>query len=432
MINIQDKKDCCGCNACVQRCPKECIAMHEDSEGFLYPKVDESLCIDCGLCEKVCPVINQSAAREPLEVYAAKNPDEEIRRQSSSGGVFTMLAERTIEHGGVVFGAGFDKDWAVEHQYTETKEGLAAFRGSKYVQSRIGETFKQAEAFLKQGREVLFSGTPCQIAGLKLFLRKEYENLVTVDFICHGVPSPGVFRTYLEEEKEKFARERGGRNSVSLRPIPSLSERDGLAGDDKAPEVEIKSISFRDKQKGWKKFSFVLALSKASAEGERNTVSSSKHHRENHFMRGFLADLYLRPSCHACPTKNLKSGSDITLGDYWGIAQTMPEVDDDKGVSVITVNTQRGKVLLLSVGAELHKADYEDVKLKNPAICHSSRIPKRRKEFYSNTGENFHKKVIRLSKKTWRTRLKHKTIGLLRALLRRLGLLDIIKQIRKR
>ncbi len=429
MINIQDKKDCCGCNACVQRCPKHCITMQEDCEGFLYPKVDESLCIDCGLCEKVCPVINQAASREPLAVYAAKNPDEEIRCQSSSGGVFTMLAEHTIENGGVVFGAGFNENWEVEHRYTETKEGLAAFRGSKYVQSRIGETFKQAETFLKQGREVLFSGTPCQIAALKLFLRKEYDNLITVDFICHGVPSPGVFRTYLDEEKEKFARERDGKNSVSS-SIPSLAERESLSTIEN--EVNIEAISFRDKKKGWKKFSFVLVLSKASAEGEKNTVSSSYTLRENPFLRGFLADLYLRPSCHACPTKNLKSGSDITLGDYWGIAQTMPELDDDKGVSVITVNTQRGKVLLLSVGAELHKADYEDVKLKNPAICHSSRIPKRRKEFYSNTGESFHKKVIRLSKKTLRTRLKHKTIGLLRALLRRLGLLDIIKQIRKR
>ena len=215
MINIQDKKDCCGCAACVQRCPKQCISLQEDSEGFLYPMVDASLCIDCGLCEKVCPIIHQADQRTPLGVYAAKNPDEAVRMQSSSGGVFTMLAERVLAEGGVVFGARWDERWEVVHDYVETAEGLAQFRGSKYVQSKIGRTFQQTESFLKQGRQVLFSGTPCQIAGLKNYLRKEYDNLLAVDFICHGVPSPGVFRTYLQEEiNETFARKGDGKNSV--------------------------------------------------------------------------------------------------------------------------------------------------------------------------------------------------------------------------
>lgn len=167
MISIKDKQDCCGCAACVQRCPKQCITLHEDNEGFLYPQVDESLCIDCGLCEKVCPVINQADERTPLGVYAVKNPNESVRMQSSSGGVFTMLAEHIIDEGGVVFGACFDECWEVVHSYAETKEALAKFRGSKYVQSKIGSTYQQAEGFLKSGRKVLFSGTPCQIAGLK-------------------------------------------------------------------------------------------------------------------------------------------------------------------------------------------------------------------------------------------------------------------------
>ena len=183
MICLQDKKDCCGCSACVQRCPKQCIKMEEDNEGFLYPLVDKNKCIDCGLCEKVCPVINQSEERWPLNVYAAKNHDDVIRQTSSSGGVFTLLAYNTIDKGGVVFGASFNKYWEVAHSYAETREGISAFRGSKYVQSIIGDTFKQAEGFLKQGREVLFSGTPCQVAALRIFLRKEYNNLITVDFI---------------------------------------------------------------------------------------------------------------------------------------------------------------------------------------------------------------------------------------------------------
>ncbi len=426
MINIQDKKDCCGCNACVQRCPKQCISMHEDSEGFLYPEVDDGLCIDCGLCEKVCPVVNQGEVREPLAVYAAKNPNEEIRMQSSSGGIFTMLAERTIANGGVVFGAAFNESWEVEHKYAETSEGLAAFRGSKYVQSRIGETFLQAESFLKQGREVLFSGTPCQIAGLRKFLRRDYANLIAVDFICHGVPSPGVFRTYLEEEKERFCAQSANKNSVSSYSNHSVSGRDSLSSANKA---QIEAISFRDKKLGWKKYSFVLVLSKTLVAGEKNTVSFSSTLHENPFLRGFLADLYLRPSCHTCPAKELKSGSDITIGDYWGIAQTMPELDDDKGVSVIIANTVKGCESILTFNTELHKVEYEDIRVKNPAICHSSLISKRREDFFKETEGTFTKKVVQLSKTPLNKRIKNSIINTLRTTLIRLGLFKMIKRI---
>ena len=222
MIHITDREKCCGCEACIQRCPQQCITLHEDGEGFLYPETDEGRCIDCGLCEKVCPVIFQGTGRRPLNVYAAKNPDEEIRWESSSGGVFTLLAEKILSEGGVVFGARFDARWEVVHDYTENVEGLSAFRGSKYVQSRIGDSFRQTECFLKTGRKVLFSGTPCQIAGLKLFLKKEYDNLLTVDFICQGVPSPGVWRKYL---KEIAARRAAGKNTVLLFVSPRRMER---------------------------------------------------------------------------------------------------------------------------------------------------------------------------------------------------------------
>ena len=235
MIDIKDKKDCCGCSACVQKCPKQCISLKEDCEGFLYPIVDKDICIDCGLCEKVCPILYQGEERKPLKVFAAKNHDEEIRKQSSSGGIFTLLAEKIINEGGVVFGAKFDENWDVKHDYTETIEGLAAFRGSKYVQSRIEDNYRKAETFLKQGRKVLFSGTPCQIAGLKRFFRKEYENLLTVDFICHGVPSPGVWRRYLQETVARMC----DKNRVSTDPISIKNAR-------------VESISFRDKSHGWK------------------------------------------------------------------------------------------------------------------------------------------------------------------------------------
>lgn len=331
MIEIKDKSQCCGCNACVQRCPKQCIAMCEDEEGFLYPEVDEAICIDCGLCENVCPVINQADARIPLQVYAAKNTDEKIRMHSSSGGVFSILAEQTIKQGGVVFGARFDENWEVKHDYTETIDGVSVFRGSKYVQSKTGDTFKQAEQFLKQNRKVLFSGTPCQIVALKRYLKKEYENLLLVDFICHGVPSPGVWRKYLKQVIALTC----DKNTVSSHLKLLLSERNAL----------VEGISFRDKRLGWQKYSFSLTLSTTDESGNKNTVSLSESLNENLFMRGFLANLYLRPSCYACPANKGKSGSDITLGDYWGISSLMPDYDDDKGISAISVNTEKGKAV---------------------------------------------------------------------------------------
>ena len=290
MIEIIDKKNCCGCWACVQQCPKQCISMIEDDEGFLYPKVDKGICINCHLCEYVCPIINTDAPRKPLETYAAINKDEQIRLESSSGGIFSAIAEYIINDGGVVFGAKFNDKWEVIHDYTETIDGLAQFRGSKYVQSQIGDNYKKAKQFLTSGRKVLFSGTPCQIAGLKHFLKKEYENLLTVDFICHGVPSPGVWREYLKEEVATC-------NLKNIVLPRSIHGRDAL-------NVTIEGISFRDKTLGWKKFSFALDLSTSVGRGEKIQFRTREHLHENLFLKGFLANLFLRPSCYNCVEKN--------------------------------------------------------------------------------------------------------------------------------
>lgn len=403
MINIQDKKNCCGCGACVQRCPKQCITLHEDSEGFLYPVADASVCINCGLCEKVCPVINQHTAHEPLQTFAAKNPNEAVRAASSSGGVFTMLAESVIKSGGVVFGAAFDQQWKVVHTCATTIGGLQKFRGSKYLQSQTNNTFKEAEAYLKQGRQVLYSGTPCQVAGLKKYLRKDYDNLLTLDFICHGVPSPGVFRTYLRDEINRLsARQGGGKNTVLLPCIPLVAESDGLGGG----VVKIQSVSFRDKRNGWKKYGFALGLSKASAAGEKNSVLLSYFPlNKDLFMRGFLRDLYLRPSCYACPAKQLKSGSDITLGDFWGIETLLPELDDDRGMSAVTVNTEKGKALLQEVNAELTEVAYREVVKRNSALVHSASEPKGRRAFFEADGLTFEAKIEKLAKTPFSLRL---------------------------
>lgn len=302
MIHITSKEQCVGCNACVQRCPKACIAMEEDHEGFLYPKIDHTICIDCGICEKVCPVIHQAEPpKEEPATYACYNKNEEIRKQSSSGGIFTLLAETVLAKNGVVFGARFDENFDVIHDYTETVEGLKAFRGSKYVQSRIGETYMQAERFLKEGREVLFSGTPCQIAGLKRFLRKEYSNLLSVDFICHGVPSPKVWHLYLNE----------------------LSKGD---------LDTVRKVNFRYKKPSWRQYSILIDLS--------DKIVLQRSWR-NSYLKGFISNLYLRPSCSYCPAKGFKSKSDFTIGDHWGAISTIPEFDDNKGLSIVYISSNQ-------------------------------------------------------------------------------------------
>lgn len=371
-----------------QRCPKQCIKVVEDCEGFLYPKVDETKCINCHLCEKVCPVVHQAEPRMPMESYAAYNMDNIVRKDSSSGGIFTLLAEKVIDEGGVVFGATWNEKWQVVHTYTETKEGIIQFRGSKYVQSIIGETYKQAEAFLKSGRKVLFSGTPCQIAGLRLFLRKEYENLLTVDFICHGVPSPGVFRWYLQEEINNYAARKGRKNKVSFLPIHSIPKGDVLM-----PEgLSINGIRFRDKCSGWKKFSFVLLLAEASADGKQNSVSLSYTLEQNSFLKGFLNDLYLRPSCHKCPAKSLKSGSDITIADYWGYKDTTNIIDTDEGISAVLINTVKGQTEFCKLSLIKEKTTYNLIERINVAINHSA-SNYYRGLFYKKSNQSFHSRI---------------------------------------
>lgn len=367
MIDIKNKQDCCGCSACAQRCPKQCITMAEDEEGFLYPQVDTSKCVDCHLCEKVCPVINKYEARTPLNVYAAKNSDDEVRHQSSSGGIFTLLAEQTIKDGGVVFGACWDKDWNVKHDYAECLDDLAKFRGSKYLQSVIGDTYIKAEQFLKASRKVMFTGTPCQIAGLKHFLRKEYDNLLAVEVICHSVPSSGVWQQYLIEKLQTL-----GWN-----------------------KSDIRHISFRSKATGWKGYSFMIE----NKDGNVFLELGSK----NAFMRGFLANLYTRPSCKKCPAKQLKSGSDITLGDFWGINSLMPEIDDDKGVSVVIVNTEKGRETIHIV-YNLIQASWSDICSKNPAVVKSVTASAKKDLFFRNNGLSFEKRIQILCKRPFSLR----------------------------
>lgn len=336
MITISDKTKCSGCEACVQACPKSCIYFEEDEYGFRYPRVNLEYCVNCGVCEKVCPVINVGDTHQPQRKVASKNNNEGQRSKSSSGGVFVLLAEETIRKGGVVFGARFDADWNVVHSCAETIEGVQPFLGSKYVQSRIGDSYRIAKEYLDEGRNVLFSGTSCQIAGLKQYLRKDYEKLLTVETMCHGVPSPKVWRGYLEYIRRPETAGTGG-NAVLL----SLTET-----------PSIKGISFRDKHDGWGKFGFVVHYSVNQRETEKFGLSSviaqnksieiREPHKENVFMQAFLSNAILRPICFACPFKSGKSRADISLGDFWTVDQYIPGINDDKGITLVYLLSQKG------------------------------------------------------------------------------------------
>lgn len=367
MINIQDKHLCCGCEACVNACTKQCISFKEDEEGFRYPQVDKSGCSDCGLCEKVCPVINQADPQKPLNVYAAKNSNEEELLKSSSGGVFILLAKLVLHQGGVVFGAKFDENWNVIHAYAETEGDTQAFIGSKYVQSRIGNTYTQAKDFLKQGREVLFSGTPCQIAGLKQFLGKEYDNLLTVDVICHGVPSPKVWQRYLDEIK--------GNACKKEESIPSPDVIGSPA------DIQIESVSFRDKRTGWKKYSITLTFADITTGGNK-LVSFSHIFREDPYMKLFLRNFILRPSCYQCPAKEGKSQSDLTIADFWGIERNHPDFDDERGVGLIMINSGKGQQAISSLLLELKKVSPTNAITGNPSYTNSVVEPQKREQCF--------------------------------------------------
>jgi coenzyme F420-reducing hydrogenase beta subunit len=341
--------------------------MHSDKEGFAYPVVDTKQCSDCGLCDKVCPVINQQPERQPIATYVALNSDQAVREDSSSGGIFTLLAEETINNGGVVFGAAFNDKWQVAHTYANEINDIKKFRGSKYVQSDIGGSYSVTEKFLKEGKEVLFSGTPCQIAGLKRFLRKEYKNLKTVDFVCHGVPSPMVWEKYLDEVFRA--------NDIAT----------------------INDIQFRNKAEGWKKFS--LQIKYVNHDGKEMILRETLD--DNIFMKCFLSNLCLRPSCYQCPARSGKSDSDITLGDLWGAQEICPEIDDDKGLSLVL---QRKECEFPP--CDKIEISYSEALKYNPSIERDVHKPQRRRKFF----RLFHKNGVRKATQTCTTQSKFEII----------------------
>jgi len=383
MMTVKKKADCSGCHACVNICPKKCIVMKADEEGFLYPSVNSEECVKCGLCQRVCHHHRKLENHGVPKGYACYSTDDSIRMQSSSGGVFTLIATEILNRGGAVFGAAFDDDLAVKHICIEQKQDLKKLQGSKYVQSAIGNTYAQAKELLQSGKTVFFTGTPCQIGGLMLYLGKPFENLYTADVICHGAPSPMVWKTYLDHLESQYH----ARISKCNQPF------------------------FRAKTPGWLGYSLRIPF----ADGDEYCTPAWK----DSYLGAFVNDLTLRPSCYQCNFKGLRRNSDITMADFWGVDQLMPEMFDNKGTSLVLLHSVKGEKLFDCISKSLV---YQPVALDeaikhNPSAYKSAVRPFKRKKFMNDvSSENFTALYQTCASQSKLERVYHKAYRLLECL----------------
>lgn len=343
---ICKKDDCFGCNACSNICPKQCIVMRQDAEGFLYPEIEENKCIKCELCKKVCPAngLDNMKRNTPRNVLAAWSKNYEVIMKSSSGGIFSELALKFISDGGVVFGAHQINGYKVAHTYITDKEELSKLQGSKYLQSDINDSYLKVKEFLRSGKKVLFSGTSCQIMGLRSFLGKEDSLLYTCEIVCHGVPSPGIFEEYISMLSNKYS-------------------------------DKVVSIRYRDKSKGWKSPRVIFNFSKGKKK------ESQLYNDE--FMLGFRKDLYLRKCCYNNHCRSNKRVSDITLGDFWG-CKNISKKDLLRGVSLVLVNTEKGNELISNINNNIEYVEKNlyEASLHNKALNQTIGKIVKRNEFF--------------------------------------------------
>lgn len=350
MIQIKDKADCCGCTACASICPKDAITMEPDTLGFKYPKVDLSKCINCGLCEKVCAFndnYDKSLNLKEPEIYAARHKDMHEIETSRSGAAFIAISDYILENGGIVYGVGYKDHFRVAHKRATTKEERNEFKGSKYVQSDLDGIFRQVKEDLKQGNTVLFSGTPCQTAGLNSYIGKKLrENLVLVDIVCHGVPSPYIWRDYLSYIEKKY-------------------------------KNEVVKVNFRDKSRiGW------------SEHIESFVFENGKKIELYIYTSLFYRNIMIRNACGKCHFTNYIRPSDFTIGDYWGWQNLSSEFNsDNKGCSLLFVNTLKGRNIFTNISTNLNYIPSNKKSCVQPNLISSTIL--------NNNSDKFVKSYIR-------------------------------------
>lgn len=350
MIEITKKEHCFGCGACSQVCPKQCITMMPDEEGFLYPVIDKDLCISCGKCSSVCPYYNRTT-NNIQKIYATINKNQKVRSRSSSGGTFYEICKATLEHNGVVFGCAWDENMVAKHIRVECTDDVSRLQGSKYVQSNLNDSFKQAKEDLLAGRKVVFSGTPCQIAALKNYLGKDYPNLLLVDVLCHGTPSPKVLAEYIKTTEKRFG-------------------------------SKIVNMNLRDKKKSWHRLHTNIEF-----ENGKNYFVFCGY---DTYMSMFLNNMSQRPSCFECKFTTATRQGDITLGDFWGIGKHLYDMDDDKGTSMVSINTEKGAKLWEQIRHNFIVADtdFAVAESGNKVLTEPPKKNSKRDSFYKEFAEN--------------------------------------------
>lgn len=342
MISIKNKKICYGCFACVNSCPQKCIEMKTDKDGFFYPIVDELRCTNCGVCDNKC-VSNFSKYKttEITNAYAAYSRKDSIIRNSSSGGIFSELADYILRQGGIVFGASFDSEWNVVHISISSFSEIGKLQGSKYIQSDMKMMYEQVKTLLNEGKKILFVSTPCQIAGLSSYLSKKFENLYLIDLVCHGVSSQKFWSMYLSEFKKRG----------------------------------ISSISFRNKDFGWKNYN--IKISFCDGKAYQSTPEA------DYFMKAFTGNLNLRPSCYKCKFKGSYRYSDLTLADFWGVEKLNLKIVNDNGISLVIANSMKGLHLLneIRMNVELEEVSIDEAIKYNSAYVQPTIEPVNREGF---------------------------------------------------
>lgn len=357
-FDTKNKAECCGCTACMNACPTSAISMKEDVEGFQYPAIDEAACIHCNLCRKVCCWENAlyNNASEPVTL-ASVLKDKEERQKSTSGGVFYAIAEWVISQGGIVYGAAFDEKLELHHIGVQSVENLQKLRGSKYIQSNLDGLFKDVKKQLDANRLCCFSGTGCQVAGLKSYLRKDYPNLVTIDVICHGVPNQKLFNQHISYLERKY-------------------------------QDKVVNYQFRDNTKG-------IGCEICTFENRKMVINPS--YDLSPYLYAFIHGYISRYSCYDCKFARIPRQGDISLGDYWGVKYFIPQINNENGVSLVIINTEKGKIILekISEKCEFHCSNVRDASKHNGSVVHPNSKPDIRDTIFKRIEEKGYTEIAK-------------------------------------